>query len=280
MLLSFYFSHKIFFSQETQKTKIRLTRLLIPYIIIPIIYILIFVKFNSKLRINELLVDLYLQYLTGYKLYVQLWFVQILIIFTVFFKILYYLFRLNYFLIIKIILIISYLLQYNETNYNLFFKQRPHIRSVSHIIEMLPIAITGITLAHIQLLQKLKNHRNKSILYSLVILLFIYKYNVFGNFKGFPYSGIKNNIAAICLSIVFTLIPLEKIMNNCILASIKKLTSYTGGIYYFHIIVFKELNNISFLNNNPIFGCFCIYILCYFLCMFGTKIFKNNNLKY
>ena len=145
---------------------------------------------------------------------------------------------------------------------------------------MLPIAITGIIFAHIELLEQLKNHRNKSIFFSSFILYLIYNYNVFGNFNGFPYSGIKNNIAAICLFISFSLIPFDKLMNNFILIIVKKLTSHTGGIYYFHIIIFDLIKDISFLKNSPIFRCFSIYILGYILCMLGTKIFNNNKIKF
>ena len=189
-------------------------------------------------------------------------------------------FKLDYFFILQLIQIISYLLQYNEINFIFFSKYKPHIRSFSHIIEMLPIAITGIIFAHIELLKQLKNHRNKSIFFSLVILFFIYKYNVFGNFKGFLYSGIKNNIAAICLFISFSLIPFDKLKNNIIVIIIKKLTSHTGGIYYFHIIIFILINYISFLNNNPILSCFITYILSYILCMLGTRIFNNTKIKF
>ena len=57
MLISFYLSYKIIFSQEIQKLKIRFCRLLLPYIIIPIIYLLILIlKFRdySLLKIKLL----------------------------------------------------------------------------------------------------------------------------------------------------------------------------------------------------------------------------------
>ena len=265
MLITFYLSYRIVFSKEIQKLKIRFCRLLLPYIIIPIIYLLVLIlKFRkySILKINNLFIDLYLQYLTGYKLYISLWFVENLIIFSIFFRIIYYSFKLDYFFILQLIQIFSYLLQYNEINIYLS-KYKPHIRSFYLIIEMLPIAITGIMFAHIELLEQLKNHRNKSIFFSLFILYFIYKYNVFVNVNGFAYSGIKNNIAAICLFISFSLIPFDKLMNNFILIIVKKLTSHTGGIYYFHIIIFNLIKDISFLKISPILRCLVIYILGY-----------------
>jgi hypothetical protein len=145
---------------------------------------------------------------------------------------------------------------------------------------MLPMAITGLTLAHLNILTIFNNHRIKFMLYFIAILLFIYNYNVFGDFKGLGYSGIKNNIASICLVISFSLIPFYKLKNKYIIYTIKQLTRYTGGIYYYHSMVSKILVKISYLNKRRMLLCFIIYVKIYILCLFGTKIFRNNKIKY
>ena len=289
MIISFYFSYNLFYIRNVTKVKQRIKRLLIPYSIVPLIHLIIFedfYKYNKKgfkTKIKRHIISLYLQYITGYTCALQLWYIQILIFYTIFFFIIFSIFRKNSIVIIQIIQIISYLIQYSEINYKIFIKyKKAHIRSISHIVEIIPFAITGLTFAHIKILKIFINHRIKSIFYFIIILIIIYNYNIFDNFKGFPYSGIGKNIAAICLFISFSLIPFEKINNKILVNSIRLLTSYTGGVYYFHLIINYIILNIthSKSNNNNFYNCIVIYLVCYIFCMIGTKTFKNSQLKY
>lgn len=60
------------------------------------------------------------------------------------------------------------------------------------------------------------------------------------------------------------------------------LTSYTGGVYYFHLIINYIILKIthSKSNNNNFYNCIVIYLVCYIFFMIGTKTFKNSQLKY
>ena len=146
---------------------------------------------------------------------------------------------------------------------------------------MLPISLTGLILSSFKLLIIIKMKRIKCFFFFFTILYFIYNYNIFGTFQAFPYSGIKNNIAAICLFICFSIIPFEKIKNQNIQFMIRKISSYTGGIYYFHPILNDLIRGkIKKTQKNPLCGCFINYIFGYFICLLGSKIFKNNKLKY
>lgn len=147
---------------------------------------------------------------------------------------------------------------------------------------MMPIAITGITLGSKEILEKLKNCKKNSIILSLTFLYFIYNYNIFGNFRGFFYSGLKQNFAGICLFTSFSLMPFEKIKKNSLtFIIIRIITRYTGGIYYFQSIIgFFFYKNNFLLQKNWFFSCFIIYILGYFICFIGIKIFKNSCLRY
>ena len=249
MIISFYYSYNIFYKQNINKLKLRIERLLIPFIFIPIIFLLIRnILFHYKITFKNIfyriLIELILQYLTGYKFYVLLWFIHILIVFNIFFFIIFHVFQDHLF---------SYFLQYSEINYNIFKSYSLHLRAGSHLIEMIPIAIAGLTLAHLNILTLFNNHRIKFMLYFITILLFIYNYNVFGVFKGFFYSGIKNNIASICLFISFSLIPFDKLKNKYIIYTIKQITRFTGGIYYYHVMVGMILEKISYLNKRRMF---------------------------
>ena len=222
MIISFYFSYNLFYMKNITKVKQRIKRLLIPYSIVPLIHLIIYEDFfhynrkGFKTKIKRYIMSLYLQYITGYTCAIQLWYIQILIFYTIFFFIIFSVFRKNSIVIIQIILIISYLIQYSEMNYKIFIKyKKAHIRSISHIVEIIPFAITGLTFGHTKILQIFINHRIKFIFYFITIVIIIYNYNVFDNFKGFPYSGIGKNIAAICLFISFSLIPFgEKKIKN------------------------------------------------------------------
>ena len=246
MLISFYFSYKTFFSNNILKYKKRLERLLIPYIIWPIIFLLISNPYNF-IKIKQLIIILSHQYITGYKNFVTLWFIQILLFLGVFFQIIIFLFKKNSLLIFQIFSIISYFIQYKEINYRIFFHYPAYLRSVSHIAEMMPIAVTGLNLRNKDIFKILSINKIKFISFSMTSLYFIYNYNVFGQFKGSPLSGIKQNIAGICLFISFYLIPFNSLKNIIIINFIKAITRYTGGIYYLQIIIFHILGRITFL---------------------------------
>ena len=82
--ISFYLTYKIFTLKSIIKIKQRFERLIIPYITIPIIFLIIkFFSSDFKKNIKNILLDLYVQYITGYYFYIHLWFVQNLIIYTI-----------------------------------------------------------------------------------------------------------------------------------------------------------------------------------------------------
>ena len=117
-------------------------------------------------------IDLLLQYITGYKIIVFLWFIQILIFFELIFQIIYILFKKLAFRIFQILLILSYFLQYSEINYRILLKYSSHLRAFSHIVEMMPLAITELILREINIFEKLSNFKIKSIIISMITLFF------------------------------------------------------------------------------------------------------------
>ena len=283
MIISFYFSYKTFFTIDMNKIRQRLIRILIPFIIIPIIDLgtrtfssNLKILSNIKIHITYLL----LQYLTGYMTYVFLWFLQMMIFLTLLFIILFYFCKKNCLMILQLLIVISYWFQYSEKNFKIFYLYKPYIRSFSHIAEMIPLASIGLIFGYFQLIQKLQSNKKRYMFYSFILFYFINNYNIFGEFRGFPYSGIKNSIAAICLFIFFSLIPFQ-IINAKILQLIKIITRHTGGIYYFQGIIFNILKDITFYKKNSyFFKCITIYIFGYLLSFTGTLIFRKNKLKY
>lgn len=280
MLISFYFFYNTFISNDIIKYKKRLIRLLVPYIIWPIIFLAIVTSSHHFINVKKLLLNLLYQYLTGYKIYKVLWFVGSLIFLEIFFKIIHFLFNKQSLLILKILSIISYLIQYKEININIFYSYPLYLKVVPRITEMMPIALTGLTLKNIDLLKTIKNDKIKNASFSMIIIFFIYNYNVFGKFKGFGFNGIEPNIAGICLFIFFSLIPFNEIKNKIIISSITTATKNTGGIYYLQTIIYTILIKFKYFNQRPFYRCFMIYIFGYIICIIFIKIFRNNKLKY
>ena len=160
MIISFYLTNKIFFTQNIIKIKQRLERLIIPFIIIPIIDLGIYIGLSEPkkiLQFKNIIFILFLQYITGYKSYIILWFVLNLIIITIFYVIIFYFFQKKSIIILYLLIIISYWLQYSEINFNIFIKYKSCFSSLSHFIEMIPIASTGIILGYNELIKKLEN---------------------------------------------------------------------------------------------------------------------------
>ena len=77
------------------------------------------------------------------------------------------------------------------------------------------------------------------------------------------------------------MIPFNLLKNQNIKRTLILITSYTGGIYYIHYGVRS-----IFSDYIPIIGicdfnsCIVNYLFCYFICLIGSKLFKNSILKY
>ena len=109
--ISFYFSYNVFFSGTNIKFKKRIERLLIPYIIWPIIFFIIDNAFCiSKISFH----DLELQIICGRQISVSLWYIFTLLFLTILFFIISKLFQFYFLFIIEIISIIVYIIQYSN----------------------------------------------------------------------------------------------------------------------------------------------------------------------
>ena len=130
------------------------------------------------------------------------------------------------------------------------------------------------------IIRKLQNNKVKTFVLSLLIFIFIDKYEIFYNLNGVAYPGIKINIHSIFLIFIFAMFHIDNISNKLI-NLIKILTSYTGGIYYMHWPLYIFLKNfISPIQKGTLSGCFIIYILGYIISFTGAKIFGKTRLKY
>ena len=278
VFISFYFSSNIFIERNYAKVKVRLERLLIPYIIWPlIIFITHNIIYSTKISFNILKFQLLLgrQYLFPLYYLFSMFFITIfLFVISVIFK--------SYFLyILLIMMLLSYIGQYDQYiifNHELFLNKYQHYIRMPIIdtISFVPLSCLGIIFASSKIIIFLESNSKTSSFLSCVIIYFLFKYDVFVNFRG--YNGFKYFFSSTSLFVAFYLLPLEKIY-PLLKKLIKLITKYTNGIYCIHVKM-KDLVNIYIYNIGDFKCSIIIYLLCYFISFIGIKLFGKTRLKY
>ena len=283
-LLSFYHSYDMFATFNITKIKLRFSKLFFPYIWWSFIafarnniYFYIF-----KRKCFHSLYFFFHHLLNGHILIPSFWFQNILTLTTLLISIIVFLFKNNYILILQIFYILSYQIQYSGQNYSFFKKNSTfHYRlTYGRFLETFPNAISSFLIAASNFTTKLKMYKFKTIILSLMVLIFISKYHYYDILLGFKYGGIRRNIAAILIFFIFFL-PLDKIKNTKIKKLLDIITSYTAGIYYIHDIVGTGFY-IKFILGNKIYtllGNIIIYLRSYMLCMFINKYIGKTKIK-
>lgn len=239
-----------------------------------------YLNINYEYKYKEFIMNM----ITGHIFNVALWFQAILIFSTIIFLIVIFIFKKNYLSVFLILTIICYIMQYSEVNYYFNYNHlQPHAYlTFGRFVEVFPDAFIGFILHSKNIIKKIKKYQKISIFISFIILIIISKFNAFDNIKTFNYGGIRLNIAALCIFIIFYFLPFEKIKNIKIIRLIRQITSYTGGIYYMHILIGNSYTISIILKSkkNTVFGCLLIYLICYIISGIGNKIFSKNKLRY
>ena len=242
-IMSFYFFYKTLITRNIEKLIKRFQRLLIPYFIWPIIFFIINKLLNYIFKINIFISvkKLKNQLLTGTSFNPALWFQFNLILETFIFIFIEFLFnKYKSFILINIELS-CYFAQYSYFNYQLFRELNFEMKyPFGRIAESLPYSISGFMLAHFSFISYLNKNTLKSIYILIFILLLVIKYNIFLNIMGFNYSGIKIQIISLCIFIIFSIIPINKIIKDDI-NFINQISKFSSGIYYLHFPVISYL---------------------------------------
>ncbi len=284
--ISFYFLFPIFSQRNTKKLKQRLERLLVPYLIHPIInwiinnIMFLLLKFNRYKRLLTLS-DLITQFIIGRGIYgiAVLWFHFNLLFFTIFFFIFSYILQDYYLSIFQFIAILSYKYQYSGINKNFFKKFNEKIYlSVGNLLETLPLAIISFSLACLNFHKEILKKRNKYLFFSLLLIYILSNYNLFSEISGFSSPGIKHIFISISLFSFFWLLPIEY-LNSKLLFVIKEITRFTQGIYCLHFL-FQYYMRLKFEKNGSFIGCIILYIISYIISFIGFIIFNKSKLKY
>ena len=282
-IISFYFTYKTFISYDIKKTKLRLERLFIPYIIWSFIsWILKYFEIKNIKFLYSLKIFI-IHLINGHMFNYSLWFQNILILITISFIIIVYLFKRNCLKAFVFIYIICYILQYSEINYK-FFSNNFTINSSAtfgRFVEAFPNAISGFYLSYINIIPIVKKNK-KIILFFNILFLLITIFHKFDKFHNFKYGGIRLNLAGISIFIFFSYLPLENLRNKILIKIFLLITSHTGGIYFIHRLIgngylFSKL----FPSIKGTFsGCIIVYLISFLISFTGNKMLKNTKLKH
>lgn len=284
IIIAFYFYYNTLKIKSIIKINQRFQRIIIPYIFWPIfIYInnnLLFALFgysifNHMIKLKRLL----LQLIFGSAFHLIFYYQFILILFTLLFTIIVFIFNKSSIFIFQILLILSYILQYSYWNLNFFDKYSfTIIYSLGHIVEFLPFAVTGLFSGYLDIIEKSKQFKGLSTFYSTIIFFLIIKFEIFVRINGFWFPGILFNIGAICIFIFFSILSFQ---NRKSIDLLKIITKFTGGIYYIHMICFFCLEKkLLFLKKRTFLCSVFIYIISYINCYLGNKICGKTRLKF
>ena len=196
---------------------------------------------------------------------------------TIIFEIIIITFKNHYIFILLILMIFSYYLQYSKINL-LFYNSIKKV-SLGKENEFIPFAVTGFILCELNNIDN--NHKNKvkTFIISFIIYKFMQNYEIFANFKGVQYNGIKLNICSLCIIFICSLFSTRR--EHKYIKLIKILTNFTGGIYYIHRIVQRYFQFIiDDIKKGNFFGIILIYLFCYAICFLGTLILGKTKSKY
>jgi hypothetical protein len=232
---------------------------------------------------KEIFKNLYYQLLIGHGFYGAFWFLFNLIFHSLLFTIIILLFHKKHSYIIQILFILVSIYNYLGYNISIFSNYKHEVEhSIKPIMITLLYSINGFFLGSINAIEKLYKYRIIVIIYltftiyaiikdKKTIIIYFYKYYIF-----------IINFVSTSIFLIFACFPFDKIKNIIIIDFIKQITRYTGGVYYLHSDinnVFKK-NNFKILKVRGVKESIIIYVFCYFVCLTGSFLCRNINLKY
>jgi len=294
VLMSSYFYYPALETRQITKIYFRFQRLLIPYILWPILILVLnniltkafsFSQFDRYVTLK----DLFTQIILGNIFHQIFWFQFNLIFVTLLFTIISFIFKRNLSEILQLFGILSLYLNISHIWYNFFrsfsgkkiFTRFLKTYSITSLNEFIPLSSLGSTLSSINILEKIKN-KEFILFYQIIMLSLLYmlfKYHIFVPIQGFRYSNsfLYMSFSTILFLLFGSLQSEESIIVNVIFTNLGK---FSGGIYYIHTLLYDYLSKkIYIIHSRTFISSIVIYFICYLICFVGNKIFKNNKLK-
>lgn len=282
LVIFFYFSYNIFSFRNISQIKLRFLRIIIPYIFWPLIFsVLHIISYDKRIKMNNLLRDLYIQLIIGRRIYFVFWFQFNLIIICFIISIIILTFKKSFLYIFQIMLIFAYIFEYFGISKKILENYNEDIKgSIGRTFKMILFALTGFLLSSIKILNNLKNNKMKSIFLSIFTFVLMICIKIYFS-EYYFLEGIFLILGSTSLMIFFAFLPLNKITNMSIIFLIKQSTSYTAGVYYLHIRVQKYFkDSVIMMRDGSLIGCALNYLICYCICFCGMKLFGKTIFKY
>ena len=287
IFLSFYFMANFLININKSKLIKKLERLIIPYIIWPVVILALnkYLNLQNKLNLPHSFEDLKIQILYGWHYLFPLWYIYVLILYILLFIIIILVFNNHYLFILNILTIFSYIIQYSRL-IPLKFKNKLAYPVVIRIPQHFQFAVLGFMFSSFKVMSYLEKHRFKTISSSLLLLYLIFKYNLFSIERAHEYSDLRYFFGTPPIFFIFTLFPFDYIIENKILfQAAKEATYYTMGVYTIHVNIYNYiLNNVInyrfiSIKNRNFLGCLTIYFFCYLISFLLNQILKKSKLK-
>ena len=284
-LISFYFSFRCLSSNNIIILKERLRRIILPYVIWPIIIFLEknIIKYKYSNKFPYSIKHLILQLVVGRNINDVFWFQFNLIFISIIIIIISLIFQKNisFYIFICIFLFAVYFnfKGFDKAIFSSYNKNISH--SVGRISYSIIYSITGFLLGSFNLLNLIKQKHKKIILLFFPFLLYILREHNKIILITPKFYFIIIDIIIIFLFIFFSSIHLDSVMNINFIMIIKRITSFTGGIYYLHLFIFDIFYSFTdLIRKRDAKSCIIIYFLCYLICFIFSNIFKQSRLKY
>ena len=209
--ISFFYVYTIFIERNISKFKKRLERLLIPYIIWPLIILIInnifHLLFNSEIK-PIFFKDLLIQIIIGRQFMIPLWLLFGIIFLSVLLFILINILKKYFLFISQLLIILSYIIQYsNKLVFLNKFKYNVRL-PVLDTFSIFPLSLIGLNFASLNIMDDLKSHSKKILFFGFLFIFILFKYEVIIDLGG--YNGIIHIFTSLLFFVCFYLLPLDK----------------------------------------------------------------------
>ena len=283
-IMSFYFTCHNLLSQNPKKILSRFVRLLIPYIGWPIIIKQTNRIYNQKYKTKfpDSIEILKSQLFWGQEYLSQFWFQWDLIVTTLLFVLIIFIFRKNCLFILILILILFYYCQYSGNYFQKYLPiQKNNKYTILRMFEMVPLGVTGFIIGYFNIINKINKYKFQTLVISCITYHIVNNYQLFRKVKISMYSGIEFNIKSICAIFIFSLFPSDKITDKNLQKVFNLLTNYSAGLFYLHIPIRNYGSKyIDEIKNQTFLGIVYNFLICYSISVVGDLIFGKTPLKY
>ena len=223
-LIAFYFFYKALSENSVSKITVRFQRIIIPYILWPLTIFIFnnllfslfsFGQYEAKLSMK----DLYIQILIGARFFRIFWFQFNLIFTSLIFSIFSFLFKNKLLRILQFLGLLSLFLHITKINYFFLLPYNCYNGAfklnLGTFIEMMPISVVGCIFNSFNILNKLGHFSIYNQIILFLILLNLFKYDIFVPLPGFRYPNVLLNIlASIIIFLLFGSLRIEQIQNK------------------------------------------------------------------